>query len=192
MFVPATRRRQEPSATFHLQQNRVDFSVVDFWSWAFSDLQDNTTRGILAEFIVARALGIELGVRSAWGDFDLVTKLGTRIEVKATGYLQSWKQKSLSTPTFTGLRARSWTEEGGLAEQESFRADVYVFCLQTSRQHDEYDPLDLAQWEFRVAPRTAVAALDRTNLGLAKVKAICPRPLSFGGLGTAVELAVRR
>lgn len=131
-------------------------------------------------------------MRSAWGDFDLSTKLGTRIEVKATGYLQSWKQTALSAPIFTGLRARSWTEEGGLAEQESFRADVYVFCLQISRRHDEYDPLDLAQWEFRVASRSAVASLDRTSLSLTKVKEICPAPVSFAELGNAVELSVRR
>jgi hypothetical protein len=31
----------------------LDATVSDFWRWAFSDLRDNTTRGILAEFLVA-------------------------------------------------------------------------------------------------------------------------------------------
>jgi hypothetical protein len=33
----------------------LDATVADFWRWAFSDLRNNTTRGILAEFLVARA-----------------------------------------------------------------------------------------------------------------------------------------
>ena len=35
----------------------LDATVADFWRWAFSDLRDNTTRGILAEFLVAKAVG---------------------------------------------------------------------------------------------------------------------------------------
>jgi hypothetical protein len=31
--------------------------VSDFWRWGFSNLTDNTTRGVLAEFLVASALG---------------------------------------------------------------------------------------------------------------------------------------
>ena len=32
----------------------------DFWSWAYSDLLDNTLRGSFSEFLVAAALGIDL------------------------------------------------------------------------------------------------------------------------------------
>jgi hypothetical protein len=31
-------------------------ALSTFWRWAFSDLCDDTTRGILAEFLVARVL----------------------------------------------------------------------------------------------------------------------------------------
>ena len=40
--------------TFH--GSDLDLSVVDFWSWAYSDLLNNTGRGVLAEFIVFSAL----------------------------------------------------------------------------------------------------------------------------------------
>jgi hypothetical protein len=33
---------------------RVRCTVAHFWRWAFSDLRDNTTRGILAEFLAAK------------------------------------------------------------------------------------------------------------------------------------------
>lgn len=34
-------------------------TVSDFWQWGFSDLLQNTTRGILAEYIVAFLLGVD-------------------------------------------------------------------------------------------------------------------------------------
>jgi len=33
-------------------------TILDFWRWAYSDLIDNTSRGIFAEWLVAQALGI--------------------------------------------------------------------------------------------------------------------------------------
>jgi len=33
--------------------------VLDFWSWAFSDLRQNNVRGHLAEYIVGLALNIQ-------------------------------------------------------------------------------------------------------------------------------------
>ena len=36
----------------------VDAQVLDFWRFAMSDLRMNNTRGYLAEFLVARALGL--------------------------------------------------------------------------------------------------------------------------------------
>ncbi|MDQ2873467.1 MAG: hypothetical protein M3Y33_00995 [Actinomycetota bacterium] len=40
----------------------LDATVAGFWRWAFSDLRDNFTRGILAEFLVARAVGDSRGM----------------------------------------------------------------------------------------------------------------------------------
>ena len=42
-------------------------SVLDFWRWGFSDLRENVVRGILAEFLVAQAVGdpSPLGLGSA-------------------------------------------------------------------------------------------------------------------------------
>jgi hypothetical protein len=64
--------------------------VLDYWRWAFSDLRDNTQRGVRAEFLVALALGRTETRRKAWDNYDVTTSSGLRIEVKASGYLQSW------------------------------------------------------------------------------------------------------
>jgi hypothetical protein len=63
-----------------------------------SDLVSNSTRGVLAEFIVARALGLDTGVRTEWQAFDLETASGKKIEVK-------------SRPTRTGRGTMSFGSE---------------------------------------------------------------------------------
>src|SRR4051794_6120931 len=70
----------------------LDATVADFWRYAFSDLRDNTVRGVLAEFLVAAALGQTESRRIGWANHDITTRSGTRVEVKASGYLQSWAQ----------------------------------------------------------------------------------------------------
>lgn len=78
-------------------------NLLDFWRWSASDLVSNATRGILAEFIVAQALGLETGVRAEWDAYDLVTSAGLNVEVKSSAYLQSWFHKELSAISF-GIR----------------------------------------------------------------------------------------
>ncbi|WP_195985135.1 hypothetical protein [Clostridium sp. D33t1_170424_F3] len=67
--------------------------LEDFWSWAYSDLLGNTERGALAEYIVACAMGIQKKERTAWDKYDLLSAEGIAIEVKASGYLQTWGKK---------------------------------------------------------------------------------------------------
>ena len=47
-------------------------TVGDLWRWAMSDLDSNTMRGTVAEFIVGRALGCTEKVRDEWRSYDLV------------------------------------------------------------------------------------------------------------------------
>ena len=42
-----------------------------FWEWAYDDLRANITRGVLAEYIVAKALGIRHTNRIEWDQYDL-------------------------------------------------------------------------------------------------------------------------
>src|SRR5262245_32649081 len=74
-------------------------TVLDFWRWSTADLMSNATRGILAEFIVATALGVTGEIREEWAPVDLKYN-GVTIEVKASGYLQAWGQNKLTAPKF--------------------------------------------------------------------------------------------
>lgn len=169
-------------------------TVGEYWAWAFSDLRQNDLRGVLAEFLVAEALGIKPPVRSTWDDFDLTTSDGVRIEVKSAAYLQAWPQKRLSRIVFGGLKGRAWTAEAQnqFAPERTYRADLFVFCVQTATAHDEYDPLDIDQWEFRVLRRTTLEALGTRSMTLSRLKSLCPVSVSYHDLAEAVRSASGR
>jgi hypothetical protein len=129
-------------------------NLIDFWRWNGSDLASNTTRGRLAEFIVASAMNIDLSVpRKEWSAWDLISPEGIRIEVKSAAYLQSWTQQSLSRIVFSIRPAKPWDASSGkFAERPQRTADVYVFCLLKHQEKNTLDPLNLEQWEFYVLP----------------------------------------
>lgn len=56
------------------------FDLLEFWRWSMSGLVDSTTRGILAEFIVARAVGAPtVEARDPWAAFNLEASEGVKI-----------------------------------------------------------------------------------------------------------------
>jgi len=149
MIKPHPKQFLNPNTPFHQNGHETKISTCDFWQWAFSDFQQNNIRGVLAEFIVAKALDLPLNVRNTWDDYDLETTNGLKIEVKSGGYLQSWKQKGLSKITFGGLRGKVWDhDQCDYVGESLYRADVYVFAVQTAETHATFDSLDLTQWEF--------------------------------------------
>ena len=42
---------------------KLDGTLLDFWRWSASDLTNNALRGVLAEYIVALALGLTKSTR---------------------------------------------------------------------------------------------------------------------------------
>ena len=128
-------------------------NVQDFWRWAYSDIIGNAERGALAEYIVACALGINHSVRTAWDRYDLLTEDGIAVEVKTSGYLQTWEQNTLSWPVFGIQPTYGWNSEINEYDSERRRqADVYVFCLHKHIDQATVNPLLLDQWEFYVLP----------------------------------------
>ena len=69
----------------------TDSTVLDFWRWSTSDLMSNATRGVLAEYLVAVALGVDDQPRIEWDAVDLRYE-GRGIEVKSAAHHQSWPQ----------------------------------------------------------------------------------------------------
>ena len=128
-------------------------TLLDFWRWAYSGLMENSERGALAKFIVSRALGIDSSARIAWDKYDLLSNEGISIEVKTSGYLQTWEQKDLSKPIFGIQPTYGWDSKTNEYESVQKRqANIYVFCLHKHTDQATVNPLDLAQWEFYLMP----------------------------------------
>jgi hypothetical protein len=172
----------------------ADATVLDFWRWALGDLRMNNARGYLAEYLVARALDDPRPVRVEWGSYDVRAADGTRVEVKSTGYLQSWGQRRLSTPTWTFRSVRAdkvWSDRRGEYERvdPADRVHVWVFALHTATDHVRYDPLDVDQWEFRVVPHRRLLATQQVSGGLALFGRLGVRPVPYAELRRAVQAA---
>ena len=104
---------------FKLSGESLDHKLVDFWKWSVSDLVSNATRGILAEFIVATALELDLSkIREQWAPYDLLTDDNIKVEVKSSAYIQSWSQSKHSKIIFSIKPTYDWDSENNVYSSE--------------------------------------------------------------------------
>lgn len=190
-----TAGRKTGSETFLAGGSSTGLSLLDFWQWSVSDLVSNTTRGRLAEFLVASALGIADGIRNEWDAFDLCTASGLRIEVKSCAYLQSWFQAKQSSILFRIPATRAWDAATNLLSTESRRqADMYVFALLAHQDKSTLDPLNLDQWHFYLVLTRDLDARTRSqhSITLKSLQKLCANPVSYAELPTAIAQFERR
>ena len=157
----------------------LQFDVTDFWSWSLSDLCLNVIRGNFGEFLVAKALGLTEKPRKEWENFDLKTKEGIKIEVKTTGFVQSWPQRDVTNTSIQWEGIGKTEDSHGKVEGKHRWADVYVFCLQDQKDRDSYNALDLSKWKFwvisasilneRIPCQQSIRRRPLENLGAEKV-----------------------
>ena len=162
---PEPKSGDEP---FLAPKGELGFLAKEFWSWAFSDLVHNVTRGCLAEFIVARALKATNNVRDPWAayDLDVPRKSGDlfKVEVKSAAYLQSWGQDRFSTIQFDIKPTKSLNPETSRYEGNPYRhAELYVFALLKEKDKKQINPLDTNQWDFYVLPTSRLNGRSRSQ-----------------------------
>jgi hypothetical protein len=185
--IPQSRKTgEEPflNAT-HLQE----FTLLQFWQWSASDVVSNATRGRLAEFIVAQALGVASGIRNEWDAFDLETMSGLPIEIKSCAYLQSWKQNRLSTMVFGVPKTRKWESSTNVRSQDCVRqAKLYIFAVLYHLDKATLNPLDLDQWHFYLLPTKILNERTRSqhSITLKSLEALS-NPTRYQNLRSAVE-----
>ena len=189
-FPELQMSRKTGSEDFHAGGVPLGFDLLNFWQWSTSDLVNNVNRGVLAEYIVARAVdGSGAGIRDPWATFDITTPTGIRIEVKSSSYVQSWAQDRLSSISFQIPETIAWDSETGDYEAESRRqADVYVFAVLAHKDQATVDQLDLAQWEFYVL---STAELDehfgsQKSVALNRLKSLAS-PVAFHEVDSVVR-----
>ncbi len=187
---PSVKTGGEP---FHEGGTATGFSLVEFWSWSMSDLVSNATRGVLAEFIVAKALGLRTDcVRMAWDKCDLVAQDGLNVEVKSAAYIQPWAQREPSKISFSVQSKRGWDANTNVQDKEARRhADVYVFALLAHEDKSTIDPLDLDQWRFWAVSTLFLNERKRSqhSITMATLLKLVGAPVSYGQLAQAVTRA---
>lgn len=145
--------RKSGSEPFSLNNSTVPFNLLSFWQWSSSNLVGNTLRGILAEYIVAMAVGSSKGIRTEWDAYDLKTSEGITLEVKSGAFIQSWAQKKYSTIKFDIKQTLGWDSNTNTFSSERVRqSDVYVFCVLDHKDQVTINPLNLDQWVFYILP----------------------------------------
>ena len=172
------------------------FDLKSFWQWSTSDLVNNSTRGVLAEYLVAQSLGLRAeSPRESWARWDLETPDGIKIEVKSAALVQTWHQDRLSTPSFNYRATVGWDADTNRQSDRAEReADVYVFALLAHEHKPTIDPLDIDQWKFYVAATRAIEARRRSqhSILLSSLEKLCAddsEPLWRGPLTFGQQLA---
>jgi len=72
LFPPLIVTRKAGCEPFRTGSQILPFDILSFWQWSSSDLASNALRGMVAEFLVAHALGIAGEMRVEWNLYDLV------------------------------------------------------------------------------------------------------------------------
>ena len=188
--IPQVRR--DGSERFHDNGSDLGFDLRGFWEWSASDVVSNATRGRLAEYIVASAIGAAGGVRDEWAAYDLSDPRGISIEVKSAAYIQSWHQDKLSAISFGCPKSLAWDPETNRQATVPCRqAEVYVFALLAHQDQGTLDPFDLSQWEFYVLPTAALDRRERSqhSITLNSLRALHGEPVPYAGLADAIGKA---
>jgi hypothetical protein len=169
--------------------------LLDFWQWSVSDLVSNITRGRLAEFIVATALGVDVsGVRAEWDAFDLKTPppSNLKVEVKSAARIQSWYQPQHSKISWRTPKTHEWDPATGrFAEEARRQADVYVFALLHHLDQETIDPLNTSQWSFFPVPTRKLDERERSqhSITLQSLQVLAGPPVTYANLLEAVNSA---
>jgi hypothetical protein len=191
-FPRLTPKAKDGSEVFYLDGKALPHDVSGFWRWACSDLVGNSLRGLLAEYIVHSAVGSQTSVRVEWDACDIETPDGIRVEVKASGYLQSWDQKRLSGIAFDIAPKRAFQLTTSTYSSEPRRpAHVYVFAIHKHQDKATVDPLDVGEWTFYVAPTRLLDARcgPQKTIGLSSLVRLGLTEVGFLELAQAIARA---
>lgn len=156
-------------------ENELPFTMLDFWQWGYSNLLDNTLRGVFAEFVVKSALALNGNDTNQgerwWHPYDLTGPGGLRLEVKCSAYIQNREQADgLSKISFTIAPTRLFNEYADYSVEAARHSDVFIFCVWTAEQRN-IPIFDMSYWDFYVVPTKVIDEMKGDN-----------KTLSFQGL----------
>ena len=178
---------------FTLHGKGAGITVLDFWRWAFSDLIDNTQRGVMAEFLVYSSLNritLDTQKRENWLSFDVTSPSGRRIEVKSAAYIQTWTPENIFAQIRFDIRKKlAWDNVTATSATVAKRnCDLYVFCLFTAKTK-EVSILNLDYWDFYVLPTSILDEKipNQKGISLSSLLKLEPVKTDYARLGSVIE-----
>lgn len=166
-------------------------SILDFWQWAYSDIIGNIERGHFAEYLVACALNVRQNTRVEWDKYDVLTNDDISIEVKSSGYVQTWQQKGKSKISFSIRPTRAFNSKTNAYEEKIKRqAQIYVFCVHNYEKKDEgINPLDMKQWDFYILPteKLNMEVKEQKTISLQKIIKLGAEKCSYSELSASIN-----
>ena len=174
---------------FELDGKTLDFSYMDFWKFQFSNIYN--LQEYIAEFLVAKSLGVTESFNTDhWTLYDVFYR-NTRIEVKQTSYYHPWNEggKVSDVRVFGITKANSNYESAAEDNRYERQNDIYVFCLNTGKTKEESYPLNLNNWEFYVVPTTFINEHcgDNKSISLNRLRSFGFAPLRYDEIKKAVD-----
>ena len=189
--LPAIKvTRKNGKESLHNNDEPIPFNLSSFWQWSSSDLVGNTLRGMLAEYIIASAVGSAESTRTEWDAFDIETPDKTKIEVKSSAYIQSWSQSKLSVIKFGIQPTKGWdAKTNTYSSQRARQSDVYVFCVLAHKDKNTIDPLNLEQWVFYILPTKTLNKVvgNQKSITLSSLKKLNPIKANYGSINETVK-----
>ena len=170
--------------------NELGFDMTDFWRFHYSNIY--SLHGEIAEFVVAKALGIEEAQNSAYWTLWDISYRNARIEVKATAYFHLWntdgkisQQRTFSIAAANGSYDPQKSGNSDFCRQN----DLYVFCLNTGETKESSYPLDMGNWEFYVVPTAFLNehCADNKTISLGRIRSFGFAPLSYSELKPEID-----
>ena len=161
------------SEKFEFNGEALDYDLLDFWRFHFSNIYD--IQGRIAEFIVAKALGIKKAQNDQYWTLWDITYDVLKIEVKETSYYHSFnKDDKISQHRSFGITKANGEYDLQVSGNSEYRRqnDVYVFCLNTGYTKEESYPLNLNNWEFYIVPTSVIDENcgDNKTISLNRIK----------------------
>ena len=124
-------------------------NVLSFYKWAFGDLtEQDSDIGMLAEYLVGDILHCLPPTRKVNAPFDLITKNGTTLEVKATTHKYAQKGR---TPYYRwDVSTQSEMLKGNRSIADYWLFLIATFPRETSSAPRVVQAFDLKNWKAYV------------------------------------------
>lgn len=171
----------------------LNFDISDLWRFHYSNIY--SLHGEIAEFIVARVLGITEAQNTAYWTLWDISYRNVRIEVKATAYFHLWNSNGkISQQRTFSIAAANGSYDPQKSGNSDFcrQNDIYVFCLNNGETEESSYPLDMDNWEFYVVPTAFLNEYCANNktISLGRIRSFGFASISYGNLKAAIDKVI--